>query len=235
MKHALLILALGLSIQEAGSFEIELAAGRSELCCVQDGVWWQSDFGFNGHVRTTTLEIGARQRFGNWSIHGAYIDLGTATGFNVATMRDDDFGSFNRTKRCDPDSQKNCLGYFATSQNTTGVLLGVAYGLTFKGVLVEGEAGQFFYQSDMRVSILCPNCGLATRYAFGAGGTFSSASEIRRSPYGALRVSYKGLTLTYRRITHVDGNGERIDGIEAQFATGLTNGPVNQVLVGVSI
>lgn len=217
------------------ALDFEVGVGRSEFCCLQDGVWWQSDFGFNGSVRVPSFEIGVRKRFGDWSLHGAYVDLGTATGQNIATMRDDEFGSFDRTKRCDQTQQKNCLGFFANSQHVHGALLGAAYGKSVYGVRIEGELGQFFYQTEMSVQVLCPNCGLDHRYAFGAGGTFSSTSDMRRSSYFALKAEYKGVFLTYRRFTRIDGGGKIVDDVEGQFSIGLTNGPVNQLLVGVTL
>jgi len=233
VKHWLLIGALISS--PAFGLDFEMSVGRSEFCCLQDGVWWQSPFGFNGYTRSTAIDLGVRQRMGNWSLAARYSDLGSANGLNVATMRDDDFGSFNRTKGCNTASQKNCLAFFSTSQHVAGVMLGGAYGKDYRGIRLEGEAGTFLYQSDMNVQILCPNCGLDSRYAFGAGGTFSSSSEIRRSPYFSVAAKYQDFFLTYRRISSVDGNGKGLQGVEAQFSTGLTNGPVNQILIGVSL
>lgn len=226
------ILAIGLS---GRAVEIEGAIGRSEFCCLTDSLWWQSQFGFNGSTRSKTWELGVRQRFGNWGIAGRYADLGESTGQNVATMRDDDFGKFNPTQPCNTSTQQNCLGYFAVAQHVKAVMLGASYLFTWRGIGIEPEVGQAFYQSNMRVQILCPNCGVGNKYAFGAGGTFSSTSEVRRSPYGSLRIVYRGMTLTYRRISNVDGNGEMRDGEDGQFATGLTHGPVNQILVGVTL
>lgn len=233
MKMLLAVLMTALSSSVA-ALDLELAAGRSQFCCLQDGVWWQSPFGFTGTTTDGSVEVGLRQRWGDFSFHGAYLDMGRATGRNLATMRDDEFGKAP-SKSCNQDSQRDCLGYFVTSQQVTGVLLGGAYGRDLYGIRLEGEYGQFFYTSDLNVSIWCPNCGTAGRYSFGHGGVFSSISEIRRTPYAAARVTYKNVTLTYRRFTNVDGNGERKEGVEAQFATGLTNGPVNQIMLGISL
>lgn len=219
---------------QALALDLELAAGRSEFCCVLTGVWWQPQFGFSGSTRSASWEVGARHRWENFSLHAAYLDLGSASGMNVATMRDDDLGTFNTAKGCNTDSQKNCIGYFGASQRVSGVLAGVAANVTVKGVLLEAELGQYFYKSDMRISIWCPNCGVNARYAFGAGGTFASTSSIRRSPYFAVKVGYKNAFVTYRRFSSVDGSGKMSDGIEGQFGMGLTNGPVNQIMVGMS-
>lgn len=224
---------VAIGVHAVRAVDLEIAVGRSEFCCLQDGVWWQESF--NGSTRVGAVEIGARHRFGDGSLHLAYLDMGTANGLNVATMRDDDFGRFNTTKGCDTATQRNCLGYFGTRQHIAGVLAGAAYGFEKRGVRLEIEGGQFFYQSDMQVAIWCPNCGLDQRYAFGAGGTFTSSSDLRRSHYGALRATYKGFTLTYRRFQNIDGSGSGRNGEEAQFATGLTNGPVNQLMVGVAL
>lgn len=231
-----LAIALILSIASltAHGLEYEIAIGQSQFCCTQNGIWWQSSFGFTGQTRDLAFEAGVRQRIGDFSIHGAYVDLGSATGLNKATMRDDDFGSYNTHLGCNSASQKNCLGYFAAKQHVAGFLVGASYRLMLKGVGIEPEVGQFLYQADMKIAIWCPNCGTDSRYAFGAGGTFSSTSEIRRSQYLALKVSYKDVFLTYRRFSKIDGGGSGLDGVETQFSTGLTNGPVSQILVGMS-
>lgn len=231
-----LALAIALSARpDSIKVETELAVGASEFCCLQDGVWWQSPFGFQGETRSLAWEVGARVRLGNWSLRGAFADLGAASGQNVAVMRDDDFGSFNPAAPCDPDAQRNCLGYFNTSQHVKGVLAGAAYARVIQGVRIEGELGQFLYQSELRVSIWCPDCGIARRYSFGYGGTFSSSSDLRRSNYVSLRLQYGKSFLTWRRFSHINGNGDGLQGIEAQFATGLTSGPVNQLLFGISL
>lgn len=229
----LLAMVFWLWSSPVAGLDLEVAVGRSEFCCLEDGIWWQSPFGFDGHTRSVSLEVGARKRWGDWSLHGAFVDLGETSGTNTASMRDDDFGRHNVTKPCDQNLQKNCLGYFTARQKVAGVLVGGAYGRVISGVRAEVELGQFFYVSDMSVSIWCPNCGLGHRYAFGGGGTFSSASGVRKTPYIALRATYRGVTLTYRRFQSVDGSGSG-EGVEAQFSTGLTNGPVNQVMLGVS-
>lgn len=226
------IVALGMS---GRAFDLEPAVGVSEFCCVTDSLWWQSQFGFNGSRRSLAWDFGARQRFGNWGIAARYSELGEATGQNIATMRDDEFGKFDPSKPCDTNTQKNCLAYFNVAQHVKAVMLGASYRMNYRGVDIEPEIGQAFYQSEMRVQILCPNCGVGSKYAFGAGGTFSSASEVRHSPYLALRLTYKDVTLTYRRINNVDGNGERKSGDDGQFSSGLTHGPVNQILVGVTL
>lgn len=217
----------------AKALDYELAVGRSEFCCLENGIWWQSSFGFNGSTVDRSIELGARHRIGNWGLHGAYVDLGSASGHNPAVMRDDEFGRYNTAKPCDVNLQKNCLGFFGTNQRVHGLLAGVSYGYDIKGVRLEGELGQYLYQSEMRVSIWCPNCGVSHKYAFGHGGTFSSKSGMRRSSYFAIKAEYKNTFLTYRRFSQIDGSGEGMEGVETQFATGLTNGPVNQVMIGV--
>lgn len=229
------LLAALLAASQAQALDLEAAVGQSQYCCLTDGVWWQSSFGFTGNTRPIAWEAGVRQRFGNWGIAARYAELGTATGHNIATMRDDDVGRYNPAQPCDQATQHNCLGKFDVSQRVAAVMLGASYRFTLYGVALEPELGQALYQSHMRVAITCQECGAASKYAFGEGGTFSSRSEIRRSPYLALRVIYKGATLTYRRLTSVNGDGAGLDGIEAQFATGLTHGPVNQILLGVEI
>ena len=220
---------------KASALDLEPAFGVSEFCCITDSLWWQSPFGFTGNRRSLSYEFGVRKRIGNWGIAARYSELGEAAGQNIASMRDDEFGKYNTAQPCDTNQYKNCLAFFDVHQRVNAAMLGASYRFTFNGVSVEPEIGQAFYQSHMKVSILCPNCGVGSKYAFGAGGTFTSTSEIRRSPYAALRLTYKGATLTYRRISNIDGNGARTEGDDAQFASGLTHGPVNQLLIGVSL
>lgn len=234
IRIAILACLIALSCP-AQALDYEAAIGQSQFCCLTDSLWWQSQFGFNGSTRSLAWEMGIRQRFGNWGIAARYAELGEATGQNIATMRDDEFGKYDTTKPCDTATQQNCLGYFSVSQHLRAVMLGASYRFTLRGIGVEPELGQALYRSTMRVQILCPNCGVGHKYAFGAGGTFSSTSEIRRSPYIALRITYKNATLTYRRINNIDGNGARTEGPEGQFASGLTHGPVNQILLGLEI
>ena len=237
MKYAFLLagFVLGVFIKGALPLDLEVAVGRSEFTAPQTGIWWWDQFGFNGNLRVPSFEIGARHRMGDFSIHGAYLDLGTATGLNVAGMRDDEFGKYNTSRPCDTNLQKNCLGYFSTSQHVVGVLLGGAYGRSFKGVHLEGEVGQYLYMTEMNVGIWCPNCGIGSKYAFGGGGTFSSTSDIRRSPYIAVKAAYKNAFITYRRFSNINGDGGSLNGIEEQFSIGLTSGPVNQIMVGVTL
>lgn len=211
-------------------FEFEPAIGVSQFRQPGDTLWWQSQFGFNGHLRAMTFEIGARWRFGEWGVAGRYAELGEANALNIATMRDDEAGRYDVTKPCDSAAHKNCLGIFDVRQRMNAVMLGVSHRFRAYGFAFEPELGQTFYQSHTYVSIWCPNCT-----GFSSSRTFTSQSEIRRSPYGALRIGYRNVSITYRYIKAVDGNGARTVGDEAQFATGLTHGPVNQILLGVTL
>lgn len=223
------------ALASPSTIDLEVAIGRSAFCCTNDGVWWQSQFGFNGQLRVLTYEVGARWRVANWGVALRYADLGKASGMNLASVRDDEFGKYDTSKPCNTNTQSNCLAIFAVDQNVRAVMLGASYRVSIQGAQVEPEIGQVFYQSSLKVSIYCPNCGIGSKYAFGEGGTFVSTSEIRRSPYVALRLTYKRVTLTYRYILNIDGNGARTEGIEAQFASGLTHGPLNQIMLGVSL
>jgi hypothetical protein len=216
----------------AGAIELEIAVGQSEYCCRADGVWWQSEFGFNGNMRPTSWEIGARHRIGNWGIHAAYVDLGTVSANNIASMRDDDFGKHDPTKPCDAATQKNCLGQFSAKQNVRGVLAGASYGIGLPyGARLEAELGQYFYRARWDITIQCPDCGNYSLYSFGFSHSFRYVSETRRTPYVSGRVSYKNVFLMYRRFSYINGGGTS----EEQYAIGLTGGPVNQFMVGISL
>jgi len=229
LRALLLAACLSAPCHQAQAVDLEAAIGRSAFCCLQDGVWWQSPFGFNGDTRVASWELGARQRFGHWGMHAAYSDLGTVKGDNLATMRDADFNNFNTTANCNQATQHNCLGYFRTRQHVKGVMAGGSYQFTVKGFGIEPEAGKFFYRSDFEVAIWCPTCGT---FPTGEQRDERSMSGIRRSTYLALKVSKGNVFLSIRRFSNIDGSGDISKG---EFATGLTSGPVNQIMLGVTL
>jgi hypothetical protein len=208
--------------------DLEVAVGQSSYCCKVDGVWYQSPFGFQANTRPTSFEIGARQRIGDFGLHVAYVDLGTVTADNVASMRDDEFGKHDFSKPCVISGQHNCLGFFKARQNVSGVLAGVSYGRDFRGIRLEGEVGSYFYRSSWSVNIQCPACGNVSLYSFGYSHNFRYLSDVRRTNYVSARVVYKSAFLMVRRFSTIDGSGSS----DEQYAIGMTSGPVNQVMLG---
>lgn len=223
--------------------ELELAYGESRFCCRSPGVWWQEKFGWNGNLQPQSLELGYRERFGNFSLHAAYVDLGMATGRNVASMRDDNIDDFSFTDGCDPASRRNCLGNFAANQRVAGVLLGGAYGREVLGRLrLEAELGAYLYRTRWSIEIYCPGaCGVneSAGPRFNPGARYSATSEIRRASYVALRASYRGFILQWRRFARIEGSGMSgdVDPMSDRHFLyhGLTTGPVEQTMIGYSL
>ena len=235
IAFALLGAVLAIVAQGWSRPELEAAIGRSDYCCLEDGTWWQSPHGWTGTLRPATFEIGVRERFGNFSLRAAYVDLGKASGENWALMRDMDFGRFDPYAGCDVTTRANCLGKFSSSQHVRGILAGAAYGRAIYGARIEGEIGAYFYKSQFEVTIYCPQaCGAGTGPAFDPPETYKSYSSVRKTPYLGARLYYKNAFLQWRRFNHIDGNGS-VEAEDGQFAVGLTNGPVNQLMVGYAL
>lgn len=229
-----ILLSALLYASQAQALEVEIASGRTDYCCRQDGVWWQSPHGWTGTLKPATFEIGVRKRFDNFSVRTAYVDMGEASGENWAMMRDLDFGKFDPNAGCDIATRTNCLGKFSSSQIVRGVLFGAGYGRKIYGVRVEGEVGALFYKTQFEITIYCPQaCGAGTGPAFDPPETYKSYSSIRKTPYIGARVYYKNAFLQWRRFSHIDGNGH-VEEEDGQFAVGLTSGPVTQIMFGAA-
>ena len=218
MKYAFLLagFVLGVLIKGALPFEIELAGGRTDYCCLEDGTWWQSPLGFTGETRVPSFEIGARQKFGAWSVHGAFVDLGAVSANNIAVVPDADFNK----------PTLGAIGRFDALSSVRGILLGGAY----RWKDLQAEVGQLAYRTDWQITIDCPTgCAGHVRQNY---ETLRFRSDVRLSSYLAISYYIDRAFITWRRFSHIDGGGNSSDG---QYATGLTNGPVNQIMIGVTL
>lgn len=228
---------VAIGIHAVRAIDLEIAVGRSEFCCLQDGVWWQSPFGFNGNLRAVSAEIGLRQRIGDFGAHLAYVNLGSVSSDNFAAMRDDEFGRHDPVKPCNTANRSNCLGRFIGRQSVQGIIAGASYQRNlFWGIAGEIEAGEFFYKSHWSITIHCPGgCGTDYGLTFATPERYTFGATTKRTHYAALKATYRSAFIVWRRFSRVDGGGDPAGAVVPEFSAGLTNGPVNQIMLGMVI
>ena len=219
----MLLLLVALLPFPSRAAEVEVAVGRSEYCCLSDGVWWQSPRGFQGDLRPTAYSVGLRQELGKgFHVHTSYVDLGKATGSNWASVPDDQFNNITTAHS----------GKFMAAQQVRGIQLGVSYRWKLtESVSIDPEIGHFFYKSQWRIDIHCPTLcdgNVPQEYQ-----SFRYTSKVRTSSYLSGSITYNSVFVNVTRYTLVDGGGDADPNYTVgQFAIGLTSGPVTTWMVG---
>lgn len=225
--------AIGMSGNaEVLKLELEGGVGQAKVCCLTDGVWWQSQRGeFQGDLKPTTLELGARLRYSGYGLHAAYLDLGNVTSNNVATMRDDNANNYDPSQPCNDHERSNCLGTFVGSQKVKGVLAGLGYRFDYRGFGIEPELGYYFYRSKWNISIDCSaECGANTNAGPQFPASYTYRSRIQKTPYAALTLDYRGFFGAFRKFSVIDGNAEG-----EPYGPALTKGPASQFVIGYRV
>jgi hypothetical protein len=211
------LLALGI-----GSYaQVEIGTGTCQYKGLEDGVWWQSQFGFEGNLKPHCLEI---QKNVPVSEHFGYsfglAHLGNLHANNLATVADNDpydGGS------CNHATAHNCIARVRVEQATYGITGGLYASMHKFGVLWAAELGVLGYRSSFTATITQNDYGLYS-YDYNTVG-------YHVAPYVGVAAKWKGLYARARVYEGVRGEGYQSDGVQQP---GLAHGPVTSITVGMT-
>jgi hypothetical protein len=227
---ALLLVVVSSHAEAGGRFDA--GAGECEHTGFDEGIWWQSQFGYDGGKRARCVEVQWQQE-GDKGLTLGLVHLGYLHSQSLATINDTtEFLKTYTGGPCESPSARNCRVVVHTLTSEWGATLGGFYA---SGAFA-AEGGILAYRSHFKANVQLVDAGAP----FPAEHT-ENVVGYHYTPYLGAVARWRRLYLrlrVYQKITQ-DGrlhNGSQQFGFapDGTPQRGLTAGPLYAITAGVS-